>query len=62
VRGAVEAVLDARRPGVLALDTETTSLRGSVIQAAVVALDARGAEGKVTCALVAPPAGVDFVG
>lgn len=54
---AVEAVLDARRPGVLALDTETTSLRGSVIQAAVVALDARGAEGEVTCALVAPPAG-----
>ena len=57
VANAVQAVLDAYRPGVVAWDTETTGLRGAVIQAAVVELDARGNEQSVLTGIVRPPRG-----
>lgn len=54
---AIQGVLDGYRVGVLAVDTETTSLRGSVIQAAIVELDARGNECELLCNIIAPPEG-----
>lgn len=55
VRAAIQWVLDEHRPSVVALDTETTGLRGAVIQLALVELDAHGAVRDSFCGLVHPP-------
>ena len=47
VERCLQAVLDDYRPAVVAFDTETTGLRGVVIQAALVELDAHGREVEV---------------
>ena len=57
VRRALQWVLDEVRPAVVALDTETTGLRGAVVQAALVELDAHGRPGEAFCGLVHPPPG-----
>lgn len=57
VRRIIENVLDRYRPPVVAFDTETTGLRGAVIQAAIVEMSARGEETDVFCAIVPPPSG-----
>lgn len=57
---AVQDVLDAYRPNVVAIDTETTGFRGAVIQAAAVELDARGAHVGTLSRLIAPPPGVQW--
>lgn len=57
VQKAVQAVLDNYRPSVVAFDTETTGLRGAVIQAALVEVDAHGTERSVFSGIVPPPDG-----
>jgi DNA polymerase III epsilon subunit-like protein len=52
---AVQGVLDRYRPPVVAFDTETTGLRGAVVQAALVELDARGNETACLSGIVRPP-------
>lgn len=54
---AIQSVLDDYRPAVVAFDTETTGLRGAVVQAALVELDAHGVERDVFVGIVAPPPG-----
>lgn len=55
-RRAVQAVVDEYRPPVIAFDTETTSLRGAVIQAALV--EAKGDRVlRQLCGIIAPPDG-----
>lgn len=57
---AVQGVLDDHRPGCMAFDTETTSLRGSVIQAALVELNAHGEEECVMSGIIPPPRGEEL--
>lgn len=54
---AIQSVLDQYRPSVVAFDTETTGLRGAVVQAALVELDAHGRTQSTFSGIVAPPSG-----
>ena len=57
-RRAVELALASRiHSPVVGFDTETTGLRGAVVQAALVELDGEGVETDVFVGLVHPPAG-----
>lgn len=58
VERAVQGVLDLHRPNVVCLDTETTGLRGAVIQAAAIEMASNGAIVRDVTGLVLPPEGV----
>ena len=55
---AIQGVLDRYRPNVVAWDTETTGLRGAVIQAAAVELTAKGDLVNTMNGIIAPPPNV----
>ena len=55
VEAAMQNVLDNYRPNVLAFDTETTGLRGAVIQAAIVEVTPRGEERECFCGIIPQP-------
>lgn len=58
VRSAIQSILDTSyRTPVLAIDTETTGLRGAVVQIALVYISADGSRESVFTGLAHPPAG-----
>lgn len=58
VAHAVQGVLDRYRPNVVCIDTETTGLRGAVIQAAAIEVTPNGSVANCLNGLIHPPNGV----